>query len=839
MPATREHRIWKYALHIGTLASFAVAQPVLNLLSQQPEYLVSRQVGVLEASFLIFLPILAIPGMVVAGTGLLGWAIGAKRWFHGAGIGIFLALLGLLVLKTLKPDAGILLSGAAGLLAGSMSLAYDRSPTVRGYLTLLSPSMLIVPALFLANPPVQGVLNPETPQGAALERGRTETPIVMVVFDELPLQSLLDRGGGIDARRFPNFFELAQDATWFPNTATVSPSTQYAVAAMLTGNLPEPDRTARPTRADYPDNLFTWLRNSHRPNVFESTTHLCPASQARASSNAQSLSRLLVDVSLIYLHLVLPEDLTYRLPDIRYGWAWQLGHPARQFESFLESIPGPEEPGLHFIHVQIPHMPWVYLPSGSRYLSGGDISLFGKRDLWTQDEALVTLAYQRHLLQVGFADRLLGRLLRKLKAHDLYDRSLVVVASDHGVSFRPGGSRRAMTDANFKNILNVPLLIKGPHQTQGRVSDRPTQTTDILPTIAGILGVPAPWPTDGIPVTETGLPENRDLASTALNIARPYQFLHSQTTLCLKGRPFDVTRRGSRVHLDEVSESGGRVLFFGWAADMETLAPADSILVFADDELVYRGMARRPRPDVVESFKAAELENSGFLLELDRELLEGSPTVRCFASFGDRFREAQYPVNFPWPSESEPIPDEDTPADAGRICSLEPNAARSFLITRRHTTESLMKASKPSDFEVGLRRRAWDAGEDGLFQPEPFRDLIGKPLDQLAVRPSPGLRIELDKPGLLPSIRRRLDPDFVPAAVEGRVSTKYAEVLAVSVNGSVRAITFSFEGPRGDRRFQAIVPESSLLDETNRIRVFAVGQTNGDVTLFSPGGGGF
>ena len=294
-----------------------------------------------------------------------------------------------------------------------------------------------------------------------------------------------------------------------------------------------------------------------------------------------------------------------------------------------------------------------------------------------------------------------------------------------------------------------------------------------------------------------------------------------------------MTQRGSRVHLDEVSESGGRIVFFGWAADMETLAPADSILVFANGELVYRGMARRPRPDVVESFKAAELEDSGFLLELDRELLEGNPAVRCFASFGDRIREAQYPASFPWPTESDESFDKAKTAGAGRICSLDQNEQRSFLITRPLTSESLMAASKPSDFEIGLRERAWDAGEDGLFQPEPFRSLIGKRLDQLTVRPAPDLRIELDKPGFLSRLRRRLDSDFIPAAVEGRVSTKYAEILAVAVNGTVRAVAATFEGRRGDRRFQAIVPESSLRDGPNRIQVFAVGQTNGHVTLFS------
>ncbi len=833
MRASGERRTWKYALHIGTLASLSVTQPVLDLLSQQPAFLVSRQVGVLHASFLILLLILAVPGLIVTGTCLLGWTMGGKRWFQGAGIGLLVVLLGLLVLKTLKPDAGILLAGAVGLLAGSMTLVYDRFPTARGYLTLLSPAMIIVPALFLADPAVQRVLNPDTPQGAALESGKTETSIVMVVFDELPLQSLLDRQGGIDSLRFPSFAELAEDATWYRNAATVSPSTQYAVPAMLTGNLPEPGRTAHPTRADYPDNLFTWLRNSHRINVFESTTHLRPTPPGRESANAQSLSRLLVDVFLIYLHFVLPEDLVYGIPDIRYGWAWRLGHPVQQFEAFLESIPGPDEPGLHFIHVQIPHVPWAYFPSGKRYRYGGDMSLFGKRGLWTRDEVLVTLAYQRHLLQVGFADRLLGRLLRKLKADDLYDRSLLIIASDHGVSFQPGGSRRAMTEANFKNILNVPLLIKAPHQNEGRVSDRPTRTTDILPSIADLLRVPAPWPTHGIPVTETEIPENRDLASTALNIARPFEFLRSRTTICLEGRAVDITQRGSRVHLDEVGERSNRVVFYGWAADMETLAPADSILVFVNDELVHRGMVRRPRPDVVESLKAAELENSGFLIELDRELLEESPTVRCFASFGDRIAEAQYPASFPWTTESEHIRDEPKSTDAVQICSLDQNLQRSLLITRPLTPEILRETSEPGEFEIGLRQRAWDAGEDGLFRPMPFGALIGKRLDQLSVRPSPGLLIELDKRGLLSRMRRRLDPDFIPAAVEGRVSSKYTEVLAVAVNGTVRAVASSFVGPGGDRRFQVIVPESSLLKETNRIQVFAVGQTNGDVTLFS------
>ena len=119
------------------------------------------------------------------------------------------------------------------------------------------------------------------------------------------------------------------------------------------------------------------------------------------------------------------------------------------------------------------------------------------------------------------------------------------------------------------------------------------------------------------------------------------------------------------------------------------------------------------------------------------------------------------------------------------------------------------------------------------MEPGPAGALVGKRLDQLTVRPTSGLHIELDEPSFLSRMRRRLDPDFIPAAVEGRISTRDVEYVAVAVNGTVRAVASTFDGPRGGRRFQAIVPESSLLKGKNRIQVFAVGQTNGDVILFS------
>jgi hypothetical protein len=116
---------------------------------------------------------------------------------------------------------------------------------------------------------------------------------------------------------------------------------------------------------------------------------------------------------------------------------------------------------------------------------------------WTGDPELAIQAQQRHLLQVGYTDLALGRILDKLHETGLYDRSLVVVVADHGVSFRPHGERRRVDEGNMEEIAFVPLFVKPPGQTDGAIVDDHARTTDILPTIADILGVDVPWATDG------------------------------------------------------------------------------------------------------------------------------------------------------------------------------------------------------------------------------------------------------------------------------------------------------------------------------------------------------
>jgi hypothetical protein len=118
-------------------------------------------------------------------------------------------------------------------------------------------------------------------------------------------------------------------------------------------------------------------------------------------------------------------------------------------------------------------------------------------EVWVDDQYLVNLNWQRHLLQVEYVDRLLSRLIDRLRRFDLYDRALIVVTADHGTSFLAGTDRRAVNQRNVADVGMVPLFIKAPGQRQGRVTDRPVQTIDILPTVADLLSIRLPWRVDG------------------------------------------------------------------------------------------------------------------------------------------------------------------------------------------------------------------------------------------------------------------------------------------------------------------------------------------------------
>jgi hypothetical protein len=491
-------------LHLAALWALAVAQPLFDLLGRNAEFFAVRDST--RSDVVVFaLGVVLVPPAVLLAVELLAGAVD-RRLGLAVQLVAIAGLVGLLVLQVARRvdlSSAVLLPSAV--LAGiAAAAAYARLGVVRTFLTVLAPVPLVFLALFLFASPAGEFAFANDPEPRQVEIS-SETPVVLVVFDEISTVSLLDEHGEIDAGRYPNFAALADDSTWFRNAASVDAWTVHAVPSILTGVYPEHGRL--PVFSEHPDNLFTLLGADYRLRVSESLTQLCPRSlcpDAVRRSFTGRMESLLSDSGLVYAHLALPRDLREGLPSVSGTWGafLETSHERTRrrlslFESFASSLDGRGRT-LAFAHLMLPHPPWELLPSGRRY-EGGDLPGF-ETNSWGGDRFLVEQAYQRYLLQLGFADRLLGDLLRRLRGTGLYDRALVVVVADHGVSFRPDDRRRAFVQSNLEDVVFVPLLVKRPGEAEARVVDDPVQTVDVLPTIADVLDVRVPWRLDGEPL---------------------------------------------------------------------------------------------------------------------------------------------------------------------------------------------------------------------------------------------------------------------------------------------------------------------------------------------------
>ena len=284
-------------------------------------------------------------------------------------------------------------------------------------------------------------------------------------------------------------------------------------------------------------------------HAVESVTRLCPNSLCGSANAPKSNTRgLAKDTTIVALHQILPHNLAARwLPDITGEWAgfgdstgavadaqaptdaananaanWRdntaedgTRNQAQQFADFLGSVQGPGSGRLWYLHEMLPHMAYRYLPDGRVYATA-DAKPASMPDLehMSSDPAGNAVLRQRLLLQLGYVDHQISQLLDRLQSQNMLDKTMLVVTSDHGISFEPGGHRRAapkLDDINRNEVLPVPLFMKFPGQAGGKVDRRDAQITDVLPTIADSLGVhlPADWKFEGHSLLDKPVPETR------------------------------------------------------------------------------------------------------------------------------------------------------------------------------------------------------------------------------------------------------------------------------------------------------------------------------------------
>ncbi|PHX71920.1 MAG: hypothetical protein CK521_03340 [Acidimicrobium sp.] len=263
------------------------------------------------------------------------------------------------------------------------------------------------------------------------------------------------------------------------------------------------------------------------------------AMAVKESNQRVSMTSFLRDAAVVVGHKALPAGLRNKLPPIDEGWGafgavdaldtdtvdevatdttvpravtaegqspaesttvseWEQGGPMSQVpvvEGVVTRASRADRPTLHFAHVLLPHRPWMLTPDMRR-----------SRALPTDKRSNMIIdrvrdEYQAHLLQYAATDTVIENMVATMKKSKNWDRTMIIVTADHGLTFMPGESKRktinAENKATLEDIYRIPLFIKYPAQQAGSTDDCTASSIDILPTVIAATRIDAGWKTDG------------------------------------------------------------------------------------------------------------------------------------------------------------------------------------------------------------------------------------------------------------------------------------------------------------------------------------------------------
>ncbi len=104
---------------------------------------------------------------------------------------------------------------------------------------------------------------------------------------------------------------------------------------------------------------------------------------------------------------------------------------------------------------------------------------------WYPDTPLTRKDWALGLETAQTSDRDIGDIVARLKKEGLYDNTIIIVTSDHGVALPRG--KQFLYDEG----LHIPLIIRWPARMKaGEVSEEMVSNLDIVPTLLDLAGLP-------------------------------------------------------------------------------------------------------------------------------------------------------------------------------------------------------------------------------------------------------------------------------------------------------------------------------------------------------------
>ncbi len=175
------------------------------------------------------------------------------------------------------------------------------------------------------------------------------------------------------------------------------------------------------------------------------------------------------------------------------------------FTRASEALETVSEGGPFFLTVDCydPHEPW---DPPEEYVSLYDEEPYdGKEPYWAFsgpndyfDDRELRRMRARYSGETTMMDRWLGRFLDKMEEMNLFENTLLIVISDHGVAHGEHGFISKVPRALYRELTDIVFLMRHPEgKRAGDTSDYYASTHDVAPTILGFLGIEPPQPMEG------------------------------------------------------------------------------------------------------------------------------------------------------------------------------------------------------------------------------------------------------------------------------------------------------------------------------------------------------
>jgi choline-sulfatase len=366
--------------------------------------------------------------------------------------------------------------------------------------------------------------------GAALGCGRAPPPpnLLLITLESLRTDHVGAYGGASRTRPerpiTPNLDEFAAGAVRFDDAHAVSSWTLTAHASLFTGLYPSGHRAEAPL--DRLSDSYPTLAEALADAGYQTAGVVSGPYLRRAHNLSQGFE--LWDDGISSLTATLAHD--------------DVTNPGMEaaITRFLESERDPARPFFLFAYFWDPHYDYLppppydseFVPPGAERMN---LEHFETNPAIYPGMPPGQFAYilAQYAGEIRATDECLGRLFRLLRSQGLWDDTAILITADHGEEFFEHGEKGHKNNL-FAESIHVPLLLKLPAQTSGRVDHRLASQVDVLPTLLELAGARPDFPVQGRSLLEPDPPADRAIF---------FDLLSTWFYRSLDGTTFDVTQR--------------------------------------------------------------------------------------------------------------------------------------------------------------------------------------------------------------------------------------------------------------------------------------------------------